>query len=261
MAFYETRNSVTGFRCSFYRHNTNLQFHAHLHNSFELLRVKSGSISVRIEKQDYLLTAGEQILIPPNLIHAYDSGKEGSVTQFIIFSADYLPELTDMTRAGELRYPVLDSASYEVFDELLKHRREHYLFRSALYRIAAFYEQNDRVAVTVRRDSDFTRWMSDYLETHCTDPIDEKGVSREIGYHPRYLSSLINRNFGMSFQCLLSEYRVRLAAKLLSEAKASITEVYMAAGFESQSSFNRNFKRIMGVTPREYRRETHGREA
>ena len=261
MAFYETRNSASGFQCSFYRHNRDLSFHAHLHNSFELLRVKEGRICVRIEKQAYLLEAGEQILILPNLIHAYESVEGGSLTQFIIFSADYLPEIADRARGGELHHPILERASYDVFDELLRYRREHYLFRSALYRIAAFYEANEAVSTPIRRNSEFTRWLSDYLEAHCTEAIDEKHVGKEIGYHPRYLSTLINRNFGSSFQNLLSEYRVRLAAKLLSDRKKTITEIYMAVGFESQCSFNRNFKRIMGVTPSEYRRESHGRKA
>lgn len=257
MAIYETRNSAAGFQKTFYRHNRNLTFHAHLHNSFELLRVTEGEIDVQIEKQIYRLRKGEQILILPNLIHSYQTENK-SVTQFVIFSTDYLPEIDAEAKSGRFRQPVLAPESDEVFDLLLKHRREHFLFRSALYRIADLYEANEAVSLFVKRNSEFTLWLSDYLEAHLTESLDEGGVAKEMGYHPRYLSTLINRNFGVSFQGLLSEYRIRLAAKLLADREKSITEVYTMAGFESQCSFNRNFKRIMGVTPREYRATTHG---
>jgi len=257
MAFYETKNSASGFRYTLHMQNHNLTFHAHLHNSFELLRVNSGRIRVRIEKKDYLLEANELILILPNLIHAYDSSECGSQTQFIIFSADYLPEIADKAITGELRHPILSPKSYEIFDDLLHHQQEHFLFRSDLYRIASFYEKNEFLPSSIQKDSDFSRWISDYLATHCTEQLDEKSVAKEIGYHPRYLSSLINRNFGVSFPSLLNEYRIRKAAKLLTHREASITEIYMESGFDSQCSFNRNFKRVMGVTPREYRKESH----
>ena len=41
---------------------------------------------------------------------------------------------------------------------------------------------------------------------------------------------------------------------MLSGSEVSITEIYLAVGYDSQCSFNRNFKSIMGLTPREYRR-------
>jgi AraC-like DNA-binding protein len=40
---------------------------------------------------------------------------------------------------------------------------------------------------------------------------------------------------------------------MLREENKNITEVYLAVGFESQCSFNRNFREIMGVTPVKYR--------
>ena len=74
-----------------------------------------------------------------------------------------------------------------------------------------------------------------------------------MGYHPRYLSSLIQKGFGASFSRLLNDYRIKAACSLLQEGKQSITDIYLSVGFESQSSFNRNFKAIMGVTPLRYR--------
>ncbi|MBQ8345507.1 MAG: AraC family transcriptional regulator [Clostridia bacterium] len=254
MAIYETQYPSFGFQKEIFRYQKNLTFHAHLHANFELLRVKSGRLHVWIEGEEYVLTEGQQILILPQLIHSYQTSAEGSLSQFIIFSADYLPELDAQVRGGERKDPVLATESFSLFDLLLHYsKRDHCMFRSVLYQIASFYEANQRINGNPARKEAFSLWLSDYLEAHCTENLDEKSVAKAAGYHPRYLSSLVNRNFGVSFQTLLNEYRIRLAVTLLSDESKSITQIYGMAGFESQSSFNRNFKRIMGMTPREYR--------
>ena len=258
MAFYETKNSSVGFQKSFYRCSKDLNFNDHLQTSYELLRVKDGEISVYIENEEYRLKKGQQILIMPNLIHSYKTCECGSRTQFIIFSVDYLPEIYGETEMGIFRDPVLEEESFEIFDRLLKHRRDHFMFRAALYEIASYYERNEIIPIRVRRSSDFAVRMSEYFEKHCMEDLDEKSVAQSVGYHPRYLSMLINRHFGVSFKTLLNEYRVRMATELLQDRSKSITEIYTIVGYDSQSSFNRNFKALTGMTPREYRNENHG---
>ena len=253
MAFYETKNSSAGFRKSFYRCSKDLTFRDHLQTSYELLRVKEGELHVFIENNEYVLKKGQQILILPNLIHSYKSGECGSRSQFIIFSTDYLPEINSEAQGGIFHHPVLDNESFNVFDDLLRYRKDHFLFRSALYRIADYYQKNETISMPVRDNGEFTLWVSEYLEKNCAEHIDEKMLAQKIGYHPRYLSSLINKNFGVSFRTLLNEYRIRLAVELLRDKSKSITDVYMQSGFESQTSFNRNFKAIMKMTPGEYR--------
>ena len=254
MAIYESKNSYLGFNKSFCRYNKDLTFHAHLHKSFELLRVKEGSVRVKIENNEYVLIKGQQILILPDLIHSYQTEKGGSLTQFIIFSTEHLPEIYEYGKSGTFFDPVLDNETFEIFDRLLEYRKDHFLFRSELYKIASYYIKNERTEMKIDRSGDFVGWLSDYLEKHCTEEINEKSVAHAIGYHPRYLSSLINKNFGVSFKVLLNEYRIKYATELLADREKSITEIYTFAGFESQSSFNRNFKLIMGMTPREYLR-------
>jgi len=53
----------------------------------------------------------------------------------------------------------------------------------------------------------------------------------------------------------VNEFRIVHATKLLSETDAPISEVCFDSGFNNFSHFNRNFKKITGKSPREYRRE------
>ena len=252
MAVYEKHRSQKGFYKSSLPVTKEMTFHAHLHTSFELFYVFRGRVLVRVEQEEYRLTEGQSILILPNLIHEYRSDGPDTISQLVIFSVEYLPEIFREGENGLFRHPISELAE-EDFRRLIDAQEDHYLFRAALYRIAARYAKNDPIPLTAERNGNFALWLSDYLENHFKEKINEKSVAKAIGYHPRYLSQLINRNFGVSFKVLLNEYRIRTAQQLLADKQKSITEVYADAGFESQNTFNRNFKLFTGVTPREYR--------
>lgn len=70
-----------------------------------------------------------------------------------------------------------------------------------------------------------------------------------------HLSFLFKKMLGVPFKVLLAEVRIEKAKKLLVENPAlSVTEVSLDSGFGDLSHFERTFKRIVGVNPREYRR-------
>jgi AraC-like DNA-binding protein len=52
----------------------------------------------------------------------------------------------------------------------------------------------------------------------------------------------------------LTRWRIYRAAVLVREGDRKLTDIAKAVGYESDGSFNKTFKRILGVTPGEYRR-------
>ena len=61
--------------------------------------------------------------------------------------------------------------------------------------------------------------------------------------------------FGQSIASYMKEYRIRQAAAQLLTADQSIAEVAQSVGYESQSKFTAEFKKIMHTTPAEYRKQ------
>jgi AraC family transcriptional regulator len=57
---------------------------------------------------------------------------------------------------------------------------------------------------------------------------------------------------GASGSCPLDLHRVE-RAKLLLQGELSLAEVAACAGFSPQSQFSSHFKRLVGVTPRQFR--------
>jgi len=59
----------------------------------------------------------------------------------------------------------------------------------------------------------------------------------------------------VSYSDLIGEIRFEAAARLLRETDATALEIALEVGYEDPSHFSRAFKRIAGISPREYRRQ------
>ena len=81
-------------------------------------------------------------------------------------------------------------------------------------------------------------------------------VSSAIGSNMKYLSLYLNNMLGLSFYEYVNKYRVEYACKLIhsmyESGRVNMTEIARQSGFNSLSSFNRYFKREVGVTPKEF---------
>lgn len=82
-----------------------------------------------------------------------------------------------------------------------------------------------------------------------------ENCAKKLHVPARKLSVVINEITGESFSHLLNKYRIEEAKKMLlsAEDNSTIENIYLHAGFNSRSTFNRVFKSITGNTPREFR--------
>lgn len=82
-----------------------------------------------------------------------------------------------------------------------------------------------------------------------------ENCAKKLHVPARKLSVVINEITGESFSHLLNKYRIEEAKEMLlsAEDNSTIENIYLHAGFNSRSTFNRVFKSITGNTPGEYR--------
>ena len=76
----------------------------------------------------------------------------------------------------------------------------------------------------------------------------------DVSYHQ--LSQVINEHYGVNFFELINKYRVEHVKKLLADPNYShftIIQIAFEAGFNNKASFNRYFKKEIGMTPSAYR--------
>jgi YesN/AraC family two-component response regulator len=94
----------------------------------------------------------------------------------------------------------------------------------------------------------------DFVSAHFTEAITLSQVAREASLTKFHFCRLFHRETGRSFTEYLQVLRVRRATALLADAGLTVTEVAYAVGFNDLSHFDKVFRKIAGVPPREYRK-------
>ena len=83
-------------------------------------------------------------------------------------------------------------------------------------------------------------------------------LATQVFIPPRQLSQVINRHFEQNFFEFINGYRIEESKALLSienNAKMTMLEIMDQVGFNSKATFNTFFKKIVGMTPTQYRKE------
>jgi AraC-like DNA-binding protein len=94
-----------------------------------------------------------------------------------------------------------------------------------------------------------------FVEQHYSDPdIRLTDAARHSGVSPDHLNLLLHRFAGTTFHHLLSRYRIEKCLELLHEKNYTLTEAYSRCGFNSPTTFDRQFKKWVGCLPSEYKR-------
>jgi AraC-like DNA-binding protein len=96
-----------------------------------------------------------------------------------------------------------------------------------------------------------------FIHKHLYEEISLSDLAVSVSLHPYYLSSLFRKEVGRTLGEYIRDTKIEEAAKLLRLTDQSITEISAALHFHDQSYFTKTFKKVMGTTPKQYRRNPH----
>ncbi|MEV1170793.1 AraC family transcriptional regulator [Nonomuraea sp. NPDC049784] len=102
-------------------------------------------------------------------------------------------------------------------------------------------------------DSPQRRLLEQYVDRRITQRVLPSTLARLVGLSPEYFTRRFRHTFGMSPKVWLVRRRVHQAALRLDETTDSIAEVAADFGYPDVFLFSRQFKAVMGVSPRAYR--------
>ena len=80
-----------------------------------------------------------------------------------------------------------------------------------------------------------------------------RSAARDLGLSTEHLCRLLKRDTGCTFGALLRSARVRAARELLESTNLCMKEIAARAGFASASRFDRDFRKVWGLSPSQYR--------
>lgn len=247
----------------------------HFHLYFELFYVESGACRFLIENNMYDLHAGDFLLIPPQTPH-YTRYLFGPCRRDTIFFREedisskvmqLLPHKEDFFR--KMRIFQVPEAHREQFSGLLMRmvREENFgdPFSAALQhamlqelflicgRVCSFFQDAPaNIHTTDRQIVTAARFMSE----HYAEPVTAAQIAAAAGFSPNYLSRKFRDAAGIGVHQYLTLIRMQHAALELVSTDDSVTEIAFRCGFSDSNYFKDAFKKIYGVSPREYRKRS-----
>lgn len=252
------------------------QISLHQQDSWELSYVITGKGVRVIGDTIEHFSAGEVILIPPNIPHCWSFDetvfdKEGKIENITIVFTEKLLEGLEAVFT-ELSGTVLKirqnknaiSFSGEVLVKLQKMMRlmiaqaktEKISSLIAVLGLIATPDTANIVGYPVSEDKKMKRLQEIYLYVMNNYPnhitLDE--VAKFVGMEKSSFCIFFKKMTGKSFFSYLTEYRVDSSCEMLLKTTKSIAEICIASGFRDVPYYNRVFKKIKTVTPSEFRR-------
>jgi AraC-like DNA-binding protein len=96
-----------------------------------------------------------------------------------------------------------------------------------------------------------------FISQHYNEAITNRDLARSCGLSVRAFERQFRTTYHSSPHDYIRQLRVRMSCRALVFTSKSLAVVATESGFADQSHFNKEFRRILGETPRQYR-ERHG---
>ena len=228
-------------------------FPPHIHGSFELIVVTEGEMVVTVDKKPYTVGAGQAALVFPHQVHALQTPVHSR--HFLCIFSPKLVQAYGKVFGAAVPESNLFTPTPFYLERLRKVAAAPHALavKGVLYALCAELDAGAKyVPRTADKqeliDSIFT-FVQQRFSTDCT----LSALAAATSYHYAYLSRYFKSYTGISFTDYVNRYRVNEACYLLKNTDHSVLQVALDCGFDSLRSFNRNFKRVMDVTPNAYR--------
>ena len=252
----------------------------HWHEEMEIIYVSNGCVTVSVRNTEYILKAGDIVLVHPQTIHSIRQHEDDPALYYnILFRLSMLESGADDTCREKYLEPVYSRRTlmpeyltqehplHRELEPIIKqllidphHQRFHdeLMIKSRLfeimYRILPYCEAADKS--TAYEDIIYEKLKRSlaYLEENYADNITVEKIASVSNYSESHFSKLFGQLTGDSFTQYLKNYRLETAADRIRSEKTKISEIAVACGFTNLSYFSRSFYERFGTTPSDFRR-------
>lgn len=91
-----------------------------------------------------------------------------------------------------------------------------------------------------------------YMDSRFAEPLKLTQIAAHAGFSRYHFARLFRRAYRLSPHAYLTRRRIEQAKALLMSEHTTVTDVCLAVGFQSPSTFSTLFRQHTGLTPREY---------
>ena len=91
-------------------------------------------------------------------------------------------------------------------------------------------------------------------ENHYLNDLNINNISEKLEMTSSYLSKLLKKETGLSFIDYVTNVRIKKAMYIMEDPTVKIYDVAELIGYSNQHYFCRAFKKVVGISPTEYKR-------
>lgn len=248
----------------------------HYHSEYELYYLFSGERNYFIKDSAFPVRAGDLVLVDTNAVHKTSELSVPNHERIVLYFEPayfdgFTPEERDFLLAPFSHgYPLVrlnlqerlqaESLLTSLLTELhgkppgYRLHVRHMAGELLLYTARCFQRRGAEAAYAPtpvqRKVSDIVR----HINRHFAEPLELDALAQAFYISKSHLSRVFKEVTGFGFTEYVNITRVKEAERLLRETGWSITHVSELAGFDNFSHFGKMFKRLTGLTPRDYRK-------
>lgn len=282
---------IRNFVLSYYKNSTE-NFHIqkldkvteaqkpHTHEYFQIYFISKGTLVHHIKNESAHLNQGDMFIIPPGVTH-YISPSPNTVFYSLSFMEDLFTEQFASNKLAKnfLNFLITKKIEYikpkitinpdEIFyvESVMAHILKE--FQSKPFAYYDTVQASTLLLVTMLAREYFSKTVHNVTEhfenkkqfiLHCVEYIknnfEEKitldEISKKSAMSKSNFCALFLKVTGHSFNEYLNICRIQAATSYIQKGY-KITAIYGLCGYSDFSTFNRNFNKIMGMSPREYK--------
>lgn len=268
-----------------FRKQGNVKMHSH--DCFELAYIVEGSTTHTLDGKTQTVHEGAYYIIDHGTLHNYTNAENIQIVNCLFLAEIIDATLTNCCSFDELmrvcmiryykQYLGLTPVNRIFYDEdgtILKLLREmgteydkrkigyQEVFRGKLLEILILtmrkvVEQYGDVPIEKITDSAIIREAVHYFEANYQDKALLSNFCDKYHYNLQYMSRRFKKETGLTALEYIQKIRIKKSCALLVGSSLTIREIAHQTGYDDIKFFNRIFRKMVGMTPSEYRKTSY----
>lgn len=247
--------------------NGNYVREKHWHTSIEIFAVMEGHLEFFMNKEEYPLKAGEQLIINSNEIHSIHAAERNKT---VVLQIPLKQFENYFTAQRFIRFRSQDADADGKLASLIKKLYKVYTARDTGYEfgtMSLFYEimymlvKNYRLTevhekeIRHSRKLDTLSKITTYMREHYKEDLKLSDLAATFGYSDAYLSRMFQKYAKINYKTYLQDIRMAYAYRDLMNTDRTISQIALDNGFCSSRGFSGEFQKRYGILPSEMRKQ------
>jgi len=240
----------------------------HEHDELTLTAIKTGNINILFNNKNDLLAPNKISVVNPNEVHCATLSNLDSLGCYVLYLdkvwcvniqkslfteyKDFLPISTSLLQDRDLYNNFILICDKLFIDDISTLEKEEKLINFMSDVFLKFCRINKLEKIDIKT-SKLAYKIQNYLNKNIENDILLEDIADYMKLSIVHILRIFKKEFGLPIHSYILNQKVHFAKELLSK-NIPVSEIAQISGFFDQSHFNKSFKRVFQLTPKEYQK-------